>query len=404
MLKNLKVKKYPWQIYAFWLANFVVGFEFSESILIPFFKEWGGLNQTQIQILQSWFMFWVFIFEVPTGIVGDLKGTKFSVILGTILIGIGRIVYILYPHLFLFLLAEFTIALGMAFISGSNSAWLYDTSKKLNLKEKYRSISVVFRNLWLAGMLLGSLSTGFVLHYMQLRWIFGFTAITIFLNAIILSFIPAVSHKQDGESFSPNYKELLSKSIKVLKHNKRLSRYVVFVLGLSSTAYFVIWLYQTVLDELSVDLNQFGIYKAYLLIVEIAIASVFSKIIDSKKFSPRTIGLILAILVGTGFISVFLFHNIFSVFILLGLSGGIGLQVRTLYSKEINDEIESNQRATVLSFVSMSKKVVLTVANPLVGLAVDTIGVFITLGILGFLSLFTGFVLPKNHKNEGKVL
>ena len=44
---------------------------FFSAVLVPFFTDWGGINLTQVQILQSWFMFWMFILEIPTGAVAD---------------------------------------------------------------------------------------------------------------------------------------------------------------------------------------------------------------------------------------------------------------------------------------------------------------------------------------------
>ena len=188
IFKNLK--KEQWPIYAFWISNFIIGFELTGSILIPFFKEWGGLQQAQIQIIQRRFMFWIFILEIPTGILGDKKGIKASVILGTFLIALSHFIYIITPDFRLFLFAELIMALGVAFTSGSNSAWLYDLTKGLGLQQQYRKIQTTFRNFYLLGMLTASFLTPWFTQRFPLPFLFASKGFTTLFSMFILILIP----------------------------------------------------------------------------------------------------------------------------------------------------------------------------------------------------------------------
>src|SRR5688572_28951228 len=49
-------------------------FAFFSAVLVPFFTDWGHITLFQVQILQSWFSVWVFLFEVPTGAIADKIG------------------------------------------------------------------------------------------------------------------------------------------------------------------------------------------------------------------------------------------------------------------------------------------------------------------------------------------
>jgi len=62
-----KIFAWPKEIYLFWIVDFILGLELIGSVLLIFFRDWGGLNQTQTQMLQSWFTLWIFILEIPTG-------------------------------------------------------------------------------------------------------------------------------------------------------------------------------------------------------------------------------------------------------------------------------------------------------------------------------------------------
>jgi len=112
-----------------------------------------------------------------------------------------------------------------------------------------------------------------------------------------------------------------------------------------------------------------------------------------KSFNKGLITVIILIFVG--FMAVSILQNSIGLIVLLILSGGVGLQVNALLSKEINEEISSQQRATVLSFIGMIKRLMLTVFNPIIGYMVDMKGVYFALMILGLLSLLGIFIKPK---------
>lgn len=76
-------------IWKYYLFSFLRDFAFFSAVLIPFFTKWGGISMTQVQLLQSWFMLWIFIMEVPTGAIADFFGRKHSLCLGTIIIASG---------------------------------------------------------------------------------------------------------------------------------------------------------------------------------------------------------------------------------------------------------------------------------------------------------------------------
>ena len=62
----------------------LVMFQF-ESVLVLFFTEWGGITLQQALILQSWFMGWMFLLEIPTGTVADYFGRKISLVLSQVI-------------------------------------------------------------------------------------------------------------------------------------------------------------------------------------------------------------------------------------------------------------------------------------------------------------------------------
>ena len=118
-----------------YLFAFLAELTFFGAIAVPFFLEWGKLNYTQIFILEAWFMGCVFLLEIPTGVVADRIGRKYSLFLSGVVGSIGVSIFGLFSNYYLFFLAEFILAGSVAFISGADNALVYEILKR-EKKEK----------------------------------------------------------------------------------------------------------------------------------------------------------------------------------------------------------------------------------------------------------------------------
>lgn len=388
-----KLFKWPKEIYIFWLVDFVLGIQLVGAILLIFFKDWGGLNQTQTQMLQSWFMIWIFILEIPTGVFGDVKGKKFSVMLGYSLMILGILVYSAIPNIWLFILGELIFAMAVAFISGAKEAWMYDVSVKLNQKDRYRDISVTSSNLHMLGMIVASAIFIPISRVLPVQHIFKLSIISNGIALILLGiFIPSTDGKRE-KSLKPNYLETAKSGFRLLKENVNLRKLAIYISILGSTSYFVIWLYQEALNVLNEPKEMYGVYRIVLLVAEIVMIRIGAILL--KKCNLKRAYIAIAVIVSMGFLLAAYFQNRVGVLFLLVLAGGLGLQIKGLLSKELNDEIDSKQRATVLSFIGMVMRLMLAIFNPFIGFVVDSRGVFVAFAILGVVSLLGVFLKPK---------
>ncbi len=121
-----------WKAYLF---QFLSSLAFFGGVLIQFFTQWGKITFAQVMLLESGFMFWSFALEVPTGVVADRIGRKYSLAMGAGAYCLGAIAYWSVPDLRAFLLGELLMAAGVAFLSGADDAMLYDSLKAAG-KEK----------------------------------------------------------------------------------------------------------------------------------------------------------------------------------------------------------------------------------------------------------------------------
>jgi len=386
-----KFFKWPKEIYVFLLAEFIVSLEFLGVVLLIFFKDWGGLSQTEVQILQSWFIFWTFVLEIPTGIFADVRGKKLSVILGFVLLVIGFLTYTVKADFVIFLFAEFLLALGIALQSGAQEGWIFDRVKSLKVEKDYRKITIVSSNVKMLGMIVAAVIFPISVAHWDVENIVRFSIVPITLSMLLLLVFVKKDKKNGFEITS--YKKVAQEGFKIVKNNTKLRSIAMYTMILGATSYFVIWLYQEALLNLNVGKEQFGFYRIILLLSQIVFVWMMGKLIEKKGTRKAMFAIGLA--VSAGFLIAGLAQNILGVIAVLILSGGIGLQVRQVFSKEINEEIDDIQRSTVLSFIGMVRRSMLIFLNPVVGILVDTRGVFLTFIFLGLFSLFAIFKRKK---------
>ena len=91
------------------------------------------LNPLQLVLVGTVLETTCFIFEVPTGVVADMKSRKLSVIIGLILIGIAFILEGSLPLFISVIISQLLWGIGYTFTSGADEAWIADELGEKNL-------------------------------------------------------------------------------------------------------------------------------------------------------------------------------------------------------------------------------------------------------------------------------
>jgi MFS family permease len=121
-----------------YVATFLKNLQFFGPISVPYFIDWLRVDYTRMFVLQAWFLFWVFVLEIPTGVVADKFGRKRSVAFGCVLFAADLLFFGLSRNYYLLFAAEFLGAVGMTLISGADQALLYDSLIALKEEERAR--------------------------------------------------------------------------------------------------------------------------------------------------------------------------------------------------------------------------------------------------------------------------
>ncbi len=84
------------------------------------------LNPLQLVLVGTILEATVFLFEIPTGILADVKSRRLSVIIGWAVAGVGFMVQVSVPRFWAVALGQALWGLGFTFTSGATQAWIAD--------------------------------------------------------------------------------------------------------------------------------------------------------------------------------------------------------------------------------------------------------------------------------------
>jgi DHA3 family tetracycline resistance protein-like MFS transporter len=108
--------------------SFLGSFTFSLIFTVNqlYFVTTVGMSPFELVLMGTILEASIFLFEIPTGIVADVKSRRVSVIIGYILMGLGFIIEGLVPLVIVVGLVQLVWGLGFTFTSGATEAWIAD--------------------------------------------------------------------------------------------------------------------------------------------------------------------------------------------------------------------------------------------------------------------------------------
>ena len=342
----------------------------------------AGLSNTEAFAANAFFAVGQVLFEVPTGVVADTRGRRFSFLLGAATLLISTLLYLvmwqIHAPFIGWAIASILLGLGFTFFSGATEAWLVDALTATGFTGNLESVFGRAQTVGGIAMLVGSVAGGVIAQatnlgvpYLVRAGMLGVTLVIAWWFMHDLGFTPAreaspvaavrtvIRGAMDSGFRNPPVRWLMLAS--------------PFTVGVSFYAFYAT---QPYLLELYGDETAYGI--AGLAAALIAGAQIVGGLLVSRVrrlFTRRTQALILGgflnviLLVAIGFIQ----HFVVAL-MLIALWALIFAFEMPLRQAFINGLIPSEQRATVLSFDSLLGSAGGVVAQPALGRTADLFG------------------------------
>jgi MFS family permease len=378
--KNLK--KWRANIWKSYLIHFIEGFHLISGILLPFFLTWGRLTFVEVMFLQSYFTIMILIFEIPCGAIADYISRKFSLILGALATAFAALIYGSYPSINIFIIGETLWAFGAALTSGTNMAFIYDTLRKLGREDDVSKVMARNRSFSLLGIALSAPIGSIIGAYFSLNLVMSLIFVPFIIATLISITLKEPNHDLEKKK-TDSYFTVVKSGFTELTTNKILRILAIEMVITESLVFFLIWTYQVYLEALNFPLIFFGFISTLMTLVQILFNNVIPTL-ENKINNKRKFLKLYTIIPGIAFILMALIHFIPVSIPLILIVIGLGFSRSLIFVKGINQQIETENRATVISTINMIASLIRAILYPLVGyLVMWNLNItFIVLGVL----------------------
>ncbi|GAA0323772.1 MFS transporter [Bacillus carboniphilus] len=365
------------------LMTFFYSLTFYTTVFTLFLLE-RGLNYFEIFLLESVLSASIFLFEIPSGALADRFGRKKVIVLSMILFAISTYI-VAVSHSFLWFVVESILyGIGVAAMSGADSAMIYESLKKKELAD--HSFSLISSAASLA--MIVSLPLGGMMAAVSLELPVYITCISLTVAVLVALFL---RETQVSDEDKPVKKSIRHSLGYVFKEHPFLF-YFQCIQSVASGFIFSLWyLNQPLFLEYNIELKFFG---WIMLAVNLCI-TLFVLIAPTirKKIGSLMVFLLTILLPGVSFILIALQPGWIAGLLLFGLAFIIHSINGPIYRTFINERIPDQDRATTLSIISFVGSVVGMVIKPLIGWMAD-FSLEATFMVMGVVMVVGALVVP----------
>lgn len=391
------LRSYSGNIPKLYIVKLAKWFMLTMPIIVLFYQE-NGLSMQDVFSLKAFYSIAIVCMEIPSGYFADVWGRRKTLILGSVLGCLGFVIYSFSYEFWGFLMAELILGIGSSFISGADSALLYDSllqekKEKTYLKQESRMMSVGNFAEALAGIAGGSLAL------ISLRTPFIFQCFIAFMA------VPASFFLIEVQSSKSKSKTGFVHILKIVRYslweNLQLRLNILYSAIIGCATLSLAWFVQPYLKQFDMEVSSIGVIWT-LLNLTVGFTALFAYRIESKLGKLGT-SILIVVGISSGFILTGVMKSQLSIIFLFYfyIIRGIATPILKDY---INRLTSSDMRATVLSLRNFIIRILFAIIAPFLGWYTDQYSIgaaLIFAGIIIF--ILGGFTLFFIRKTEGKI-
>jgi MFS family permease len=371
------LKKFPQNTIQLYLIKVAKWFNLIMPIVVLFYQDLG-LSMSQIFILKSVYSIAMVATELPSGYLADVWGCRKTIILGAILGTIGILIYSISSDFYSFIMAEIILGVGFSFISGADSAILYDSLKAENREDDYIKYEGQITSAGNFAEALAGVAGGF-LATISLRTPYYFQ---VFIAAVA---IPAAFMLKEPQHVLDRVRLKMSEILSIVKltYQQVEMRSAIMISSFTGAATLTYaWFVQPYFQEAGVPVSVFGILWT-LLNLSAGVFSMFSYRIERLLGNKKTL-LLIVVFISLGFILTSLEISLAGIAILFGFYMVRGIATPVL-KDQINQYTDSKVRATILSVRNLEIRIIFAAIGPILGYLTDHFSLSTALIVCGII-------------------
>ncbi|MFX1386184.1 MAG: MFS transporter, partial [Promethearchaeota archaeon] len=259
---------------------------------------------------------------------------------------------------------------------------IYDTLRKLGKENDVSKVMARNRSFSLLGIAISAPIGSIIGAYFSLNLVMSLIFVPFIIATLILLTLKEPNHRLERKK-TDNYFTIVKSGFTELTNNKILSILAIEMIITESLVFFLIWTYQVYLEALNFQLIFFGFVSTGMTLIQIVFNNIVPTL-ENKINDKRAFLKLYTVIPGIAFILMALIHFIPVSILLILIVIGFGFSRSLIFVKGINTQIESENRATVISTINMIASLIRAILYPLVGyLVMWNLNVtFILLGVL----------------------
>lgn len=378
-----------------WYKYYIIfsGALFIWPIEVLFFKQ-CGMGYSYIMLIESLISIISLIFEIPSGIIADKIGCKKTVLFGIASQIFAFIILISMSSFVGACIYAFFVALGYAMVSGADTALLYESHKLLNKEKEYGNTIRNAGSMKMFSLAFVTLSSGLLFRInSKLPYILSI----IFL---IIAFCVVNAYKEIRIKKEETDTSLLKENIEMLKENFINNRKICWILLISLLFSFMFadinYFMQAYMEKIDIKVAYYGIV---FFVCNMISAISFKNGGKLKEKLKNNTCVIMCILMTVIMFFAGCAGNVLGVIAMCFVRVGVAT-VSPILNVELNRNIESNSRATVLSIYNAIVCVFMAIFDILIGIIMDKIGIFNVCFIIGVIGVVLAYILFYSKKKR----
>ncbi len=233
----------------------------------------------------------VFATEVPTGLIADSLGLKYTLIVGSLLSAIAAILLGISTSFGIFAVGQIALATAISLQSGTDSAYLLALFPENKLYENLEGVSTSVKY---AGLFLSSVA-GSILYVWDSRLPFVLTALAALFGAACLA--KSSPDYPVKERRKERFKLTFQKTVIQLQANRSLLLLLVFAAFSLASLSSIYWSYQFYLESIGINVEFFGTIFAIAFLASSIGAGIAKKVneVFGYKKAITTLGILIGI-------------------------------------------------------------------------------------------------------------
>ena len=335
--------------------------------IILIFYNANNLSVRHLFYIQAAYSLTIVLLEIPTGYLADVWGRKNTLIIGAFFGFAGYMTYSLTSGFSYFLMAEVMLGIGQSFISGTDTALLYDTMVALKKEEKYLKVEGRMTSVGNFAEAISGIAGG-MLAVVSPR--LPFICQACFALVAIPAALTLIEPEVTSSKKKPGFADLIQAFRNALIKNKALQKNLLVSSVIGASTLTMAWFVQPYFKVINLPTALYGISWS-LLNASVGIAAL-SAFRFERRFGENKMIVGIIILTTIGYVSLFVFQAYWALCFILMFYMVRGIAT-PLLKDSINKLISSDTRASILSLRNLIIRGLFSSVAPIIGWMSDKI-------------------------------